>query len=180
MSTYHREAIRLSPRCGGISLMQTRPFRWVRHVIAVACAIGLLLAGRWLFPSLQAHVATTSYYVNNQSGSNCSDTGAGTSQSAPWCDFTPVNSTTFGPGYQILLARGATWDQEMDIKGSGSASASATIEAYGTGANPKIIRNGNASDLGIRMTHPSYWNVNDLQTGDAGTGILVYCDSLSR
>ncbi len=160
--------------------MQTRPFRWVRHVISFACAIGLLLAGRWLFPSLPAHVATTTYYVNNQSGSNCSDTGAGTSQSAPWCDFTPVNSTTFGPGYQILLARGATWDQEMDIKGSGSASASATIDAYGTGVNPKIIRNGNASDLGIRMTDPSYWNVNDLEIGDAGTGILVYYDSLSH
>src|SRR5690242_2370654 len=68
-----------------------------------------------------ATASAATYYVNNQSGSNCNDSGSGTSSSQPWCTFTPVNNKgTYAAGDQILLARGATWNQQMTVTGSGN------------------------------------------------------------
>ncbi len=150
----------------------TRKLSYRALLLVVACII--VTACIALLPTRIAYADSTTYYVNNQSGSNCNDGGAGTAQSAPWCTFGPINSHTFGPGDRILLARGATWDQQMTINGSGSASSYAVIDAYGSGARPKIIRDGNASDRAIRMNDPSYWSVNNLEIGNAGTGILVF------
>ncbi|GCE31868.1 hypothetical protein KDA_73520 [Dictyobacter alpinus] len=142
--------------------------------------VALLVAALTLNFVQVARAASTTYYINNQSGTNCNNAGSGTTQSAPWCDFTPVNSRTFGAGDQILLARGASWNQQMTINGSGSATSYARIDAYGTGARPKIIRNGNEAERAIRMNDPSYWSVNNLELGSAGTGILVYYSTLSH
>ncbi len=62
----------------------------------------------------------------------------------------------------------------MTLNGSGSASGYARVDAYGSGSNPKIIRDGNATDRGLRMNDPSYWSINNLEVAHAGTGILVY------
>lgn len=147
----------------------------------VSCmCIVLLVAANCLPANPTARADATTYYVNNQAGSNCSDSNDGMSQAVPWCDFSLVNSHMFGPGDSILLARGATWDQQMTLNGSGSASAWITVDAYGSGPAPKIIRNGNPADRGVRMNNPSYWTVSNLEVGAAGAGILVYYDSLSH
>ncbi|GCE21871.1 hypothetical protein [Dictyobacter kobayashii] len=156
------------------------PIRKLGFLLGSACVITILLLSLNPATFPVAYANSTTYYVNNQSGSNCNDAGAGTTQSAPWCDFTPINSHTFGPGDQILLARGASWNQQMTINGSGAAGSYATIDAYGSGAQPKIIRNGNEADRAIRMNDPSYWSVNNLEIGSAGTGILVYYDTLAH
>ncbi len=126
-----------------------------------------------------AYAAT--YYINNQTGSGCSDTGAGTSSSAPWCTFTPVNNISNGTGIpagtHILLARGATWNQELKLVGNGTSGSWNVLDAYGTGANPQILRNNNEADRGIRLINPSYWQLSNLEVGNAGTGILVYFDT---
>jgi hypothetical protein len=140
--------------------------RWVVIVSVISTAVLLHATAR-------AEAGTT-YYIDNQAGSNCSDAGLGTSPDTPWCDFTPVNSRTFGPGDRILLARRATWDQQMTLNGSGAATNYASVDAYGSGPRPRIIRNGNESDRAIRMNDPSYWSVSNLEIGSAGTGILVY------
>ena len=119
------------------------------------------------------------YYVNNQPGSNCINSGLGTSGTSPWCDFTPINNHgAFQPGDQIFLARGATWNQEMDLIGSGTSTNWITLDAYGSGSIPKIIRNGNEADRALRLNNPSYWNINNIEVGSAGTGILVYFTTL--
>ncbi|MBM7567222.1 hypothetical protein JOC55_004174 [Paenibacillus sacheonensis] len=124
-------------------------------------------------PSL-ANASNTTYYVNNQPGSNCSDSGSGTSTGQPFCSFTPINNIgTFGAGDQILLARGATFNQQMVVTGSGNSGSWITIGAYGSGADPKIIRNGVESDRGIRLNNPDYWRIQNLEVGYAGVGILV-------
>src|SRR5947209_12940102 len=79
-------------------------------------------------PSQIVHAAGTTYYIDNQAGSNCSNAGAGTSSAAPWCDFTNVNSHTFVGGDQILLARGSVWNtsggaanNQLNLHGSGTS-----------------------------------------------------------
>ena len=101
-----------------------------------------------------AHANNTTYYVNNQSGSGCSNAGAGTSSAAPWCDFTPVNAATFQPGDQILLARGAVWNQVLQLHGSGTSGSWITLDAYGSGSKPKIQRSGSANDERCTCTTP--------------------------
>jgi|GEM_PF-801393 len=127
-----------------------------------------------LYFSGTASAANTTYYVDNRSGSNCSDSGSGTSTAQPFCSFTPINNIgTFGPGDQILLARGASWNAEMVVQGTGNSGNWITIGAYGSGAKPIISRNGNESDRAIRLTDPDYWRIQDLEISYAGTGILV-------
>ena len=54
-----------------------------------------------MLPTNTVQAANTTFYIDNRPGSRCTNAGAGTSASAPWCDFTNINSRTFGPGDQI-------------------------------------------------------------------------------
>jgi hypothetical protein len=128
----------------------------------------------------EGHVARTAfasgaaYYINNQPGADCSDGGPHT-LAEPWCTFTPVNQIrTFAPGDQILLARGASWNQEMSLAGRGTASEPITLGAYGAGPNPRILRNQAISDICVLLTDASYWNISNLEVGRASVGILLH------
>lgn len=155
--------------------------RKVRSAFFIYLSLTLMLSAFVVFSnsSQVAYASNTTYYVNNQTGSNCSNTGAGTSTAAPWCDFTPINSHgAFGPGDQILLARGATWNQEMDLTGAGTSTNYITLDAYGTGAMPKINRSRGVNDRTIYMTDPSFWKIQNLEISNAAQGIEVDANSL--
>jgi len=122
----------------------------------------------------------TKYYINNLSNAGGNNANLGTSEETPWFDFDPLDQLEIQPGDSILLARGATWNQQLTINDSGSAEQWCEIGAYGSGARPRIIRSGDANDRGIRMNNPSYWRLADLEVGNAGVGILVYYDSLGH
>ena len=125
-----------------------------------------------------AYGAGTSYYINNQPGSNCSDEGAHT-MAQPWCTFAPANRIrTFTAGDEILLARGGSWDQELSLAGSGTAREPIRLGAYGTGAKPKILRNQAVNDICVLLTDASYWNIADLEVGRASVGILLHYTQL--
>ena len=140
----------------------------------------IAIAGASVVAASPAEAAGTTYYVNNASGSGCSDSGPGTSTAEPWCDFTPANALTFGPGDQLLLASGDTWDQELTLNGSGSAGDPAVLSSYGTGARPKILRDGEASEIAINAENPSYFDYSNLEVGDAGIGLRVYLTTLGN
>src|SRR5690348_5888575 len=125
-----------------MTLSSINPRRMIAFPAALFSAAVLLSLALFILLSSTAIAANTTYYVNNLSGSNCNNAGAGTSTAAPWCDFTPVNSLgTFGAGDKILLARGATWNQQMTITGQGTSTNLIELGAYGTGARPIITRN---------------------------------------
>lgn len=125
-----------------------------------------------------ARAGGTAYYINNQAGSNCSD-GGPHSLAQPWCSFAPANKIrTFLPGDQILLARGGAWNQELSLGGRGTATEPIRLSAYGAGANPKILRNQQISDICVLLTDASYWKVSDLEVGRASVGILLHFTQL--
>ena len=124
------------------------------------------LVGALVLCLLASPAAAATYFVNNQAGSGCSDAGTGQTQGQPFCTFTPINAisagATFPAGTTILLARGATWNQELVLRGNGSSlTVMNTVTAYGTASlgRPKIIRNQGIDDRGIRMIDPRYWEV---------------------
>jgi hypothetical protein len=128
--------------------------------------------------SASAWAAGTTYYIDNQPGSNCSD-GGRHSVEQPWCNFGPANNLrTFLPGDQILLARGGVWNQELSLAGRGAADAPITLGAYGTGASPKILRNQATGDISVLLTDASHWNIRDLEVGRASVGILLHYTQL--
>lgn len=130
--------------------------------------------------SVPALAAGTKYYINNQPGSNCSDDGTHT-MTQPWCTFTPINKIgKLSPGDQILLASGGTWDQQMTLTGSGTWNQPITLSSYGAGANPRILRNQAVRDICILLTDPSYWNISNLEVGQASVGILLHYTRLSN
>ncbi|NYK09282.1 hypothetical protein HNR14_001163 [Leifsonia naganoensis] len=146
---------------------------------AVALIAGLLGAaqpanGAPATPAAPAATGTA-HYIDNRSGSNCSDTGAGTSTTAPWCSFAPAASLTLGAGDSLLLARGASWSERLVVALHGSAAAPATLGAYGTGAAPRILFNDSA--IGVDLTDPDHAVVSGLDIGAktaAGTSALSY------
>ena len=115
----------------------------------------------------------TTYYINNQPGVG-SNANPGTSEGAPWADFAPLHQRTLAPGDRVLLARGCTWNQQLTIEDSGTREAWCELGAYGSGPRPRIIRNGDAVERGIRLHNLSYWHIHDLEVGCAGIGILAY------
>ena len=142
-------------------------------LFAILCSV-LCLLGFGVAASAQG----TAYYINNQAGANCSDGGPHT-LAQPWCSFAPANKIrTFLPGDQILLARGAAWNQELSLTGRGTATEPITLSAYGTGASPKILRNQQVSDVCILLTDASHWKISDLEVGRASVGILMHYTQL--
>ncbi|MFD0716085.1 OmpL47-type beta-barrel domain-containing protein [Paenibacillus sp. GCM10027626] len=149
---------------------------WIA-VIGLFIGFGVCL----LFISSTTFAANTTYYVNNLPDSNCNNAGAGTSTTEPWCDFIPVNNHgAFGPGDKILLARGATWNQQMTITGEGTSTNLIELGAYGIGNRPIVKRNGVESDRVIKLTNPSYWLIQDLEISHAGSGIYVYYTTIGH
>lgn len=137
--------------------------------VAIAALVGV---------SAQAHAAGTVYYINNQPESNCSD-GGPHSLAQPWCTFGPANRIrTFLPGDQILLARGATWNQELSLAGHGNPDAPIKLSAYGNGPDPKILRSQATSDLCVLLTDASHWKISNLEVGQASVGILLHYTQL--
>ncbi len=126
---------------------------------AVATIAALLLAGAGIVAAQPAAAANTTYYINSSTGN---DSAAGTSPATAWKTLAAANSRTFGPGDQILLARGGSWTGQLAPLGSGSAAAPITISAYGTGAAPHI--NGSTVSTGgaVQLLNQSYWTIENL------------------
>jgi hypothetical protein len=153
----------MDSKCGGI-------LSWA--VCLAFAAIGLIGF------SAPAFANGTTYFINNQTGSNCNDAGPHT-QAQPWCSFAPINQVKLlSPGDQVLLARGGTWDEQLTLTGSGSATQPIVLGAYGTGANPRIVRNQAISDLCVLLTDASNWEISNLEVARASVGILLHYTQL--
>ena len=112
--------------------------------------------------------AATTYYVDSAGGN---DANAGTSSSAPWKNVGKVNATTFAAGDTILFKRGSSWTNTLWPKGSGTSSASITVDAYGTGAAPLI--QGGGSDAAFYLYNQQYWTIKNLELTNTGSGTAV-------
>lgn len=152
--------------------------KFTKSVLSVFVAVLAIVAAS-IVTAAPAQAVGTAYYVNNATGSGCSDSSAGTI-TTPWCTFTPANAHTFGAGDQLLLARGDTWNQQLTLNGSGTAASHAVLSSYGSGANPKILRDGTASEMAVDAENPSYWDYSNLELGDAGIGLRVYYTTLTH
>jgi hypothetical protein len=68
----------------------------------------------------------------------------------------------------------------MTLAGSGTPNQPITLSSYGKGANPRILRNQAIRDICILLTDPSYWNISNLEVGQASVGILFHYTRVSN
>ncbi len=118
----------------------------------------------------------TSYYIGYI---NCSDSYTTSIASAPWCTFNNINGNIFSAGDHLYLQAGGTWNQELDLQGTGASNNLIYVDSYGSGAKPIIDRNDTTSggELCVLLMDPDYWSINNLEVTRAGVGILVDFDS---
>lgn len=124
----------------------------------------------------------TTYYVGT---TGCSDVGAGTSQTVPWCTVTKVNAATFVAGDSILFQGGASFSggalQLFGTLASGHFSSTSlspiTVASYGIG-RATFTRTGATAciqikDLGGLIVH----DINCTSTGNGlGTFLQIFND----
>lgn len=113
-------------------------------------------------------LGATTYYVDSLNGS---DANNGTSASTPWKNLSKVNLTTFAPGDSILFARGRSWTNTLWPKGSGSSGAPITIDAYGSGAAPRI--QGGGANAAVYLFNQQHWVIRNLEITNTGTGTAL-------
>ena len=135
---------------------------WRRRLIGLTAALAIPTGISTLAVTAQAHAAAGSaYYVDCSQ----SDNGDG-SQSSPWNSLDSVNAATFGPGDQILFARGTTCHGALTPQGSGASGAPIVIDTYGTGPKPVIAGDG-ATDA-VLLNNQQYWEIRNLEITNHG------------
>jgi len=82
--------------------------------------------------------------------------------------------------YAMTSPGNAAWltASPMNARPRKTTNAPITLGAYGTGPNPKILRNQATSDICILLTDASYWKISDLEVGRASVGILLHYTQL--
>jgi polysaccharidase protein len=104
----------------------------------------------------------TVYYVNSATGS---DRNGGTGQNSAFATLSKVESLKLKPGDSVLLAKGSVFNEQFDIKYSGTESAPIKIGSYGTGAAPVIHSSGD----GIHSLYASNIVIENLKISNTGT-----------
>lgn len=116
------------------------------------------------------------FHISN-SGNDGSNTGK--SASSPWQTFNNLGAwLPLSPGEKVLLHRGSTFNQELNLRGKGTTSAPIELSAYGSGANPIISRTDLANHLCVVWNNASYVRINQIDCRNAKMGIFLrYVDN---
>jgi hypothetical protein len=112
----------------------------------------------------------TTYYVDSEAGDN---SRAGTSPETAWKDFANVNGRVLGPGQRLLLRRGSTFREELQVSAHGTADCWAEIGTYGDGPRPIIRRDWDIDQRCAWVRNPDYLRIRGLVVCYAGKGLIV-------
>ncbi len=114
----------------------------------------------------------TVYYVNSNIGS---DQNSGTSEGAAFASLSAVERIKLQPGDSVLLAAGSVFNEQLDLKYSGTTAAPITIGSYGAGEAPII----HSSNDGIHGSKASNIIVENIKIADTG-GAAIYAGNVSN
>ncbi|MBB4190698.1 polysaccharidase protein [Rhizobium aethiopicum] len=114
----------------------------------------------------------TVYYVNSVTGS---DYNSGTGESSAFATLSAVEALKLNPGDSVLLAAGSVFNEQFDLKYSGTVSAPITIGSYGIGDAPVI----HSSNNGIHGSKASNIIVENIKIADTGAN-AIYAGSVSN
>ncbi|HTU16131.1 MAG TPA: right-handed parallel beta-helix repeat-containing protein [Solirubrobacterales bacterium] len=126
---------------------------------AIVSAIAVLL----LWSAISAPAASAAdYHLDCQAAVN----GDG-SEPSPFNSPGVAGTVNLGAGDRLLLKRGSTCNGQLAPQGGGSPAGPATVGAYGTGSDPRIVGTGTNALLIADMSHLV---VQDLDISNPGSG----------
>ncbi|MBB4235984.1 right-handed parallel beta-helix repeat-containing protein [Rhizobium esperanzae] len=114
----------------------------------------------------------TVYYVNSATGS---DHNSGTGENSAFATLSAVEALKLNPGDSVLLAAGSVFNEQLDLKYSGSVSAPITIGSYGVGDAPVI----HSSNDGIHGSKASNIVIENIKIADTGAN-AIYAGNVSN
>ncbi|RUM18886.1 right-handed parallel beta-helix repeat-containing protein [Rhizobium vallis] len=114
----------------------------------------------------------TVYYVNSATGS---DGNSGTGLKSAFATLSKVESLKLKPGDSVLLAKGSVFNEQLDIKVSGSEGAPIKFGSYGTGAAPVIHGTGD----GIHSLYATNIVIENIKISNVG-GAAIYAGNVSN
>ncbi|MBB4290963.1 polysaccharidase protein [Rhizobium leguminosarum] len=114
----------------------------------------------------------TVYYVNSATGS---DHNNGTGENSAFATLSAVESLKLNPGDSLLLAAGSVFNEQFDLKYSGSITAPITIGSYGIGDAPVI----HSSNDGIHGSKASNIVIENIKIADTGAN-AIYAGNVSN
>lgn len=113
--------------------------------------------------------AQTVHYLDCGNGNDALDS---LTPNSAWKSAARANDFTFQPGDSLLLKRGTTCTGMLSPKGSGSDGRPIHLDAYATGALPKIV--GTGQQAGIKLQDQQYWEIAHLDvTGGNPYGVFI-------
>ncbi|ARM89573.1 pectin lyase fold/virulence factor domain-containing protein [Rhizobium sp. CIAT894] len=114
----------------------------------------------------------TVYYVNSATGS---DHNSGTGENSAFATLSAVEALKLNPGDSVLLAAGSVFNEQFDLKYSGSVTAPITIGSYGIGDAPVI----HSSNDGIHGSKASNIVIENIKIADTGAN-AIYAGNVSN
>jgi hypothetical protein len=136
-----------------------------RNLVWTVAAAGLALGAAPAYAHDGGHDSGhrsggTAHYVD------CSRAQDGDGSAAhPWSSLADVDKPVFAPGDHILLARGTTCVGTLAPQGSGVAGADIVVDAYGSGALPRIDGDGAAETVSLH--NQQYFELRHLDVTNA-------------
>jgi len=118
-------------------------------------------------------VSGASYYVSFSAGN---DANNGLSASTPWKTFNNINARTFAANDKIYLKSGDTWNQELNLNGSGSVVEPIILTVYEGTAPANIWRSDKASHKSVVLNKPSNWKISYLDCRVGKIGLYLRYD----
>jgi hypothetical protein len=86
-------------------------------------------------PRSTVRVGPQTYYVDSQAGN---DAHSGLSPGQAWQSLAKAEGARLNGGDRLLLRRGSSWQTNLDLAASGTASHAVVISSYGNGPPPLI------------------------------------------
>ena len=114
--------------------------------------------------------------MNNQAGSNCSDAGPAIARAAVVHVHPDQLARRIRPGDKILLAKGATWNQQMNLSGTGTIQRNIGQRIWQR-RQPQDQSKRFVDDRGIKLVDGDYWSFSHLEVANAASGILAFYDT---
>lgn len=132
-----------------------------RYLFGVVVPLLMLYAA---IPAAEARPAAFhTYYVDCAHGD---DSAPGTDAAHPWRTLKRASAMTYKARDRILFRRGTSCSGTFAPKGSGSAAAPISVDAYGSGPAPKIVAGGALT--AVYLYNVEGWEVRNLDVSNLG------------
>ncbi|MDG0813788.1 GDSL-type esterase/lipase family protein [Cohnella rhizosphaerae] len=160
-----------------------------RHLAVALCLAVLFegMTGLWAVRAasadpLPSSPTGTTYYVSQTNGNDGYDGLAPEWDGVhgPWKTLDKASDRTYTEGDAIKLKSGDAWNEQLTLRGSGSAANPITITSYGTGNRPYIYRNDGVDEEAIRIDNGDGYRIAGLEIGHARRGLRIIADGNTK